>query len=274
MLRVEITESAFSESSANIISKVSKLMELGFLVEIDDFGSGYSSLNTLKDVPASILKLDMRFFESTENTQRAGNIIESVVRMAKWLGMAVIAEGVEKKELADYLKSIGCYYIQGFYYSKPIPISEYERLLERNKKEPELSRLKTIETLNNNEFWNPGSMDTLIFNSYVGGACIFEYYKGKTHILRLNDQYIQQFGGIIPPGIELHGAAVSKYMDDSGRKILFSTIEKAAATNEEASCEVKISNGKQTEYIRVAVRVIARTDDRILCYGGVVNMTE
>lgn len=94
LIRLEVTESAFSEGSGQIIAKVDEMIKLGFTVEIDDFGSGYSSLNTLKDVPASILKLDMKFFENTTNSQRSGNIIESVVRMAKWLGMAVIAEGV------------------------------------------------------------------------------------------------------------------------------------------------------------------------------------
>lgn len=274
MLRLEITESAFSTSPQQIISKVAQLNKLGFTVEIDDFGSGYSSLNTLKDVPSSVLKLDMRFFESTKNSQRAGNIIESVVRMAKRLGMAVIAEGVEEKSQADYLKSIGCYYIQGYYYAKPMPVSNYEKLLENSKKERELSRLKTLKTLDNNEFWNPKSMDTLIFNSYVGGACIFEYYKGKTDILRLNDQYIKQFGGIIPKGSELHGAAVSKYMDKEGKKALFSVIQQAIDTREEASCEVRVSNKERFEFVRITVRAIARMDECILCYGVVSNITK
>ena len=108
---------------------------------------------------------------------------------------------------------------------------QYEKRLAESKKEKELSRLKTLKTLDNNEFWNPKSMDTLIFNSYVGGACIFEYYKGKTDILRLNDQYIHQFGGIIPEGTELHGAAVSKYMNTEDRKIFFEAIERAVNTH-------------------------------------------
>lgn len=274
LIRFEITESAFAESATEINEKVKELINLGFIVEIDDFGSGYSSLNTLKDIPASVLKLDMRFFENSADSQRAGNIIESVIRMAKWLGMAVIAEGVEDKRLADYLKSIGCYYIQGYFYAKPMPVDIYERLLDVSDKEHKLSRLKTLETFDSNEFWNPKSMDTLIFNSYVGGTCIFEYHNGRTHILRLNDQYIQQFGGIIPPGTELHGAAVSKYMNESDRAVFFDTIDKAVSTHKEASCEVKIANGNQTEYIRVTVRTLARTDDRILCYGVAVNMTE
>ena len=94
LLRFEITESAFADFPQILIDKLIALSDRGFIIEIDDFGSGYSSLNILKDMPASVLKLDMQFFENTENRRRAGNIIEAVVRMAKWLGMTVIAEGV------------------------------------------------------------------------------------------------------------------------------------------------------------------------------------
>ncbi|NLC78609.1 MAG: EAL domain-containing protein, partial [Ruminococcaceae bacterium] len=113
LLRLEITESAFANSAKKLISVVNELIEYGFTVEIDDFGSGYSSLNILKDVPATVLKLDMKLLESSHDSKRAGSILESVVRMAKWLGMSVIAEGVETLDQADYLKSIGCYNIQG-----------------------------------------------------------------------------------------------------------------------------------------------------------------
>ena len=140
LLRLEITESAFAGAQKENLERVRELIRLGFTVEIDDFGSGYSSLNTLKDVPAAILKLDMRFFESTENEERAGNIIESVVHMARWLNMGVIAEGVEHEYQADYLMSIGCYDIQGYYYAKPMPVADYEKRLERLEEE---SRSKT-----------------------------------------------------------------------------------------------------------------------------------
>ena len=126
LLRLEVTESAFSKSTAQIIAVVKELIHFGFTVEIDDFGSGYSSLNTLKDVPAQVLKLDMKFLESSENKQRGCNIVESIVRMAKWLDMAVIAEGVETTEQADFLRSIGCDYIQGYLYAKPMPATDYE----------------------------------------------------------------------------------------------------------------------------------------------------
>lgn len=195
LLRLEITESAFSQSTGQIIRITKQLMDYGFTLEIDDFGSGYSSLNTLKDVTADILKLDMRFLESTENSARGGNILESIVRMAKWLGMSVIAEGVEEREQADYLQSIGCNYIQGYYYAKPMPAEEFEKQTKTLKKEEKLITLETVETLDNNIFWDPKSMDTLVFNSYVGGANVFEYYKGNIEILRANAKYAYVLGG-------------------------------------------------------------------------------
>ena len=271
LLRLEVTESALTDSG--IIKKVDALIKLGFTVEIDDFGSGYSSLNTLKDVPASILKLDMRFFENTENSQRSGNIVESVVRMAKWLDMAVIAEGVEDKAQADYLKSIGCYYIQGYYYARPMPAEEYEKLQEESAKEPKLSQLKTLETLDNNEFWNPKSMETLIFNSYIGGACIFEYSGGKLEVLRVNDQYVREFGSIIPDGISLKDEKLSALLGENGRKMLRDTIALANESKKEASCELTLSDGEHTEYIYVTMRIIARTTERLLCYCVIRNMT-
>lgn len=120
-LRLEITESAFVSSTEKLIEMVERLHGYGFTIEIDDFGSGYSSLNTLNDVPADVIKLDMRFLEKGRHTNRGGNILESIVRMTRWLNTPVIAEGVETAEQADYLTSIGCGYLQGYYYAKPMP---------------------------------------------------------------------------------------------------------------------------------------------------------
>ena len=220
LLRVEITESVLTESESKVRANINELIRLGYTVEIDDFGSGYSSLNTLKDVPASVLKLNMRFFEKTQNADRAGNIIESVVRMAKWLDMAVIAEGVEEKEQADFLKSIGCYYIQGYYYAKPMPIAEFEAWVKNYRKEKNLAGMNSVENFENNDFWNPKSMETLIFNSYIGGACIFEYSGDKTEVLRINDEYIRQFRGILEPNIDLNRAGIVNYLNEEGHVTL------------------------------------------------------
>ena len=121
LLQLEITESAFSFDVVRIIDVVERLRTYGFTIEIDDFGSAYSSLNVLKDVTADVLKLDMRFLSGEDSAGRDGNIIEFIVRMSKWIGMQVIAEGVETQEQADFLCSIGCPFIQGYLYAKPMP---------------------------------------------------------------------------------------------------------------------------------------------------------
>ena len=99
---------------------------------MDDFGSGYSSLNVLKDLEVDVLKMDMKFFSDAAIPGRGENIISAVVRMAKWLQIPVIAESVEYKEQVDFLRGIGCEYVQGYYFAKPMPVAEYEKLIRES----------------------------------------------------------------------------------------------------------------------------------------------
>ena len=135
MLRLEITESSYMQDPTQLISFVTDIKKRGFSVEMDDFGSGYSSLNTLKEVHVDTLKLDMKFIEAGQDDTRAEKILNSIVRMADWLDCSVIAEGVETKEQADYLRSLGCVHMQGFYFSRPMPSDEYEILLKNSKRD-------------------------------------------------------------------------------------------------------------------------------------------
>lgn len=135
LLHLELTESAFMEDSSKIVSIAQELVLHGFTLAIDDFGSGYSSLSMLKNVPAQILKLDMRFFSGRENETRNECIIESIVRMSKKLGMSVLAEGVEQIEQADLLKRLGCNYIQGYLYSKPLCYDDFLNYAKASVKE-------------------------------------------------------------------------------------------------------------------------------------------
>ena len=129
MIRVEITESAYMDNPQQLINEISKLQEYGIVVEMDDFGSGYSSLNMLKDVPLHILKTDLRFLAAGGIGTRKERILDSVIRMAHEMGMSVIAEGVETKEQADYLLKLNCDQMQGYYFSRPIPVEAYEKML-------------------------------------------------------------------------------------------------------------------------------------------------
>ena len=103
-----------------------QLQKKGFYILMDDFGSGYSSLNVLKDIAVDVLKIDMKFMSKCDMPGRSENILASVVRMAKWLNMPVIAEGVETAEQVSFLRSIGCEFVQGYYFAKPMPPEEYE----------------------------------------------------------------------------------------------------------------------------------------------------
>ena len=125
----EITESAFIDDSRTMIGLINKMKVLGFNFSMDDFGSGYSSFNLLKDVPVDELKIDKGFLESTDDSKKSRYIIEKIVQMAHGLDIRVVCEGAERKEQVDFLRAIECDIVQGYYYSKPMPMEEYEKYL-------------------------------------------------------------------------------------------------------------------------------------------------
>ena len=127
-LELEITESAYTEDPEQIITITRQLREAGFVILMDDFGTGYSSLNMLKDIQIDVLKLDMGFLKSSDYSAKGGNILTAILKMAESLKMQTIAEGVETKEQVEFLKKIGCQCVQGFYFARPMPAQEYERL--------------------------------------------------------------------------------------------------------------------------------------------------
>ena len=126
LLKLEITETALMSDFDKNILIIKKLQDYGFDIEIDDFGSGYSSLNMLKDISADVLKIDMGFLRASENEVKGQDILESIIELANKLGMKVITEGVEKKSQLDMLSMMGCKMFQGYYFSKPIPVDEFE----------------------------------------------------------------------------------------------------------------------------------------------------
>ena len=125
-LRVEITETVLLENPDNVNQVILRLRQKGFLVEIDDFGKGWSSLGLLKDIHADLLKIDMSLIREIENKPRSRTILESIIGMAVSLGMDVISEGVETDTQLNLVRDMGCRYFQGYYFSRPIPVTEFE----------------------------------------------------------------------------------------------------------------------------------------------------
>lgn len=138
-LHLELTESVFSDNATIIQDAVFYLHKAGFTILMDDFGSGYSSLNVLKDVDLDVLKIDMKFFSKGGAAEKGAKIIEAVVKMADSLNMTVIAEGVEEQEQVDFLSKLGCDYIQGYYFAKPMPQEEYQKLMNDKPKKAHAS---------------------------------------------------------------------------------------------------------------------------------------
>lgn len=132
-LHLELTESAFSDDARMIQNAVDYLHKAGFTILMDDFGSGYSSLNVLKDIDIDVLKIDMRFLSKGSSEERSEKILEAVIKMAKSLDMQVIAEGVEEEKQVKMLKRLGCDYIQGYYFAKPMPKKDYIKLLQKSR---------------------------------------------------------------------------------------------------------------------------------------------
>ena len=130
-LMLEITESAYADSANTLTEVAESLRASGFKIEMDDFGSGYSSLNMITTLPIDVLKLDMKFVRNMEKDEKSLKLVELIIDIAKFLGVPVVAEGVETKSQLDTLKELGCQVIQGYYFSKPVPADEFEQFIEK-----------------------------------------------------------------------------------------------------------------------------------------------
>ena len=190
-LQLEITESAYSSRSDDIIMVINRLMNHGFTVLMDDFGSGYSSLNILKDININVLKLDMRFLD--KNDKKSKDILESVVQMAKWLDLQVIAEGVENRDQVDFLLKIGCTHAQGFYYYKPMPLIAFEELLRHEElidfhdtylvTEPEKEIIKIRDLMHDD------SVSETLLNNMLGAVALYAFDGSSVHLQKANAAY-------------------------------------------------------------------------------------
>ena len=132
-LRIEITETVMMTDVENRMKILEDLRSAGFIVEMDDFGSGYSSLNLLKDMPVDVLKIDMKFLAKTTDGYKAKTILQNILNLSDDLGIFSLTEGVETKNQLDMLTDMGCKLFQGFYFAKPLPVTEFEEFYSKNK---------------------------------------------------------------------------------------------------------------------------------------------
>ncbi len=133
-LKLEITETAVVMDFQRQLELISRLRQTGFVVEMDDFGSGYSSLNMLKDIHVDVLKIDMAFLKKAEDEERSKKILQMIISLSKQLGMPVITEGVETAEQIAFLSEMGCDMFQGYFFAKPMEVEQFEQLYMEQKR--------------------------------------------------------------------------------------------------------------------------------------------
>ena len=193
LLKIEITESAYMESTAIVNDAASRLRKLGFLVFMDDFGSGYSSLNMLRDIELDAIKLDAQFLRLGGDGGHKGiHILESVINMAKSLNLPIICEGVETEEQVRFLEGQGCRYVQGYRFYRPMPSDEFERIIDdgalldmRGLVVKANEQIRTRELLDENVY-----SDSML-NNILGPVAMYSWRGGDIDIVRFNEQFYE-----------------------------------------------------------------------------------
>lgn len=205
LIEVEITESTIAEESESMLRAIETFHKAGFKILMDDFGTGFSSLNMLRSVNIDILKTDMRFLSSKDESESRGiSIMESVFNLARQIGTPVIAEGAETRKQIDDLIDMGCTYVQGYYYYEPMPIEEYEELLTNDAL---LDRrgvyFRKIEQFHIREFLDENLYSDTMLNNILGAIAIYELQEdGRIRILRMNEHYYQVTGARVTDDAE------------------------------------------------------------------------
>ena len=199
LIKIEITESSYVEATELVDNLVEKLHDNGFMVLMDDFGSGYSSLNMLSNLKLDAIKLDGRFLRLNDDDNKAIHILESVVNMAKVIALPIIVEGVETKDQADFLENLGCRYIQGYYFYKPMPVDDFRKIMaDENKVDNRGFVVKLNEQVRIREFLDKNVYSDSMLNNIIGPVAFYSWDGEKTDIVRFNEQFykavhIQEF---------------------------------------------------------------------------------
>ncbi len=232
-LIVELTESAFIMEGKTLIEVVNELHAKGFSVAIDDFGSGFSSLNMLKDVDVDELKIDMKFLEGFEHGGKVGTVVSSVIRMAKWLGIPAVAEGVETREQIEFLRTLGCDMIQGYYYSRPISREEFEKkLLSGDIAAPAGDTPAALTIENINAVLGADSLATSLIDCILGGFGLYALSGGRLEAIRVNRNYLETLGYPDMGAFSAHSLNILTQVYPADVEPLLAAVRNAAKTGQ------------------------------------------
>lgn len=278
LIEVEITESAYSERPDRIVAAFDALAERGFTVLMDDFGSGYSSLNMLKDINVDVLRIDMRFLDRDD--RRSKDIMESVIRMARWLDLPVIAEGVETREQVNFLLDVGCSYAQGYYYARPMEAAAFEALLtDGSKVQHEQCALQDARRpiLDFRDLLHENTISDRMLSSIIGSVALYSYADGDLRLIRGNEAY-RRLIATLGEGVNgaEEGGSLLPFVHDEDRDALVAAAEETVRSCPDDGVEVVVrrmgTNGCHWHKMRLFH--LNTTNGSATVYGSVTDVTE
>ena len=273
LFNLEITESAYMDNPNQMKNTICALKKRGFVIMMDDFGSGYSSLNTLKDIDVDILKIDTKFMPKGDGDSRSERILSSVIRMAGWLDLPVVVEGVETTEQRDFLESIGAEYAQGFLFARPMPCEEYEKIVRAVgtgdeslfKNDPKTEKLDSI--------WSASPNAEQIFKNIMQPIAIYEYAEGVCTPLRFNKAFIELFG--FEAAIESANGKPGKHMPAEEKDRVKAALETAVKEQSTTQCEYQWYPENQAMlWIHVNFQYIKSVSGSHVLFATFSNVTE
>jgi diguanylate cyclase (GGDEF)-like protein len=267
-MNFEITESAYLKDSEKLCSVVKELKSLGSLIYLDDFGNGYSTISSLRDLPVSVIKVDLGFLADNDNYEKSRNILSSIVRMSRWLGTDIVIEGVETKDQLAFIESIGCEYCQGKYFTMPIPEASFDALLENSSIIPMASYSTSKNYDEMKSTWIYDTTFSSIFDNYLGAAAIAEYKGESVEILRVNKQ-LASFFKLKLCDFKIYYSEVERYIAEEYRDIFIESIKMAIDTQDEIALTITLDKSAPSVYagkLRVDIKLISSKNESHLLF--------
>ncbi len=228
LLKIEITESAYAETTSTVKELVEKLRNMGFVILMDDFGSGYSSLNMLRNLKVDAIKLDALFLNiNDEDYEKGIHILESVVNMTKTIALPIIVEGVENQKQTDFLVDLGCRYVQGFYFFKPMPISKFEKIISNEKNIDTRGFVcKTNDQIRIREFLDENIYNDTMLNNILGPVAFYSYSGDRVDIVRFNQQFYE---AVNAADFSERLEHIERFLPDDDKPKLYNLLDEAIA---------------------------------------------
>jgi len=272
LFQLELTESAYTENQTVITNAMERLQERGFSILMDDFGSGYSSLNVLKDIPIDILKIDLKFLEKSNDTDKARFIMDSIIRMSRGLGIPVVAEGVEDERQARFLRSIGCEYVQGYLFAKPMPVVDFEQLAFRSDTKQSVENGKqSAEVIIEADDW------TYLVNKFnrqftnSGEAMVLYSYDGKKIRYRQVNKAFEDLFGL--KGSMAMGDDPISHVSPCSLASVYEVFSKLSPKNSLCSCDLRSTIQKDDgPWLSLDLLFVRKIGDQEAILGYVSNI--